>query len=402
MTRQNTFSRRDFLIAAGAATVGSLIEPFDNWAAVPGEPGQMPTRPLGNTGIDVPILSFGGSVNLPQLMLRQAIKWGVTYWDTAHSYMGGNSEKRIGTYLMKYPQDRNQIFLVTKSYASNADGMEADLNRSLERMKTDYVDLFLVHGVTGMDELNDPKKVWAAKKKTEGKFRLFGFSTHQNMEACMVGAAKLGWIDAIMMSYNFRLMQTDDMKRAVDACANAGIGLAAMKTQGGGSLKSFSETEPDLVDKLLAKGFTSAQAKLKAVWKNPNIASICSEMPNMRILMENVSAALDRTQISIGDENRLQRYAHETRRDYCKGCAHICEAALDGEVPISDIMRFLMYWTSYGDRSRAEQYFNRISVKRRTRIASLNYSAAERICPQQMAIGHIIRTALTEFPIQPS
>lgn len=399
MTQQLTFSRRDFLIAASAATVGSIIEPLDNWAAVYSEPNQMPTRPFGNTGIDVPILSFGGSINLPQLMLRQAFKWGVTYWDTAHSYMGGNSEERIGKYLMQYPQDRNQIFLVTKSYAWNADGMEADLNQSLERMNTDYVDLFLVHSVTGIDELNDTKKTWAEKKKIEGTFRLFGFSTHQNMEACMLGAAKLGWIDAIMMSYNFRLMQMDDMKRAVDACANAGIGLVAMKTQGGGSLKTISETEPDLIDTLLKKGFTSAQAKLKAVWENPNVASICSEMPNMRILMENVSAALNRTRLSSSDQERLQRYAHETRRDYCKGCAHICEAAVDGEVPISDIMRYLMYWTSYGYRSRAENFFNQISVKRRTKMANLDYSAAERICPQQMAIGQIIRTALTEFPI---
>jgi predicted aldo/keto reductase-like oxidoreductase len=122
-------------------------------------------------------------------------------------------------------------------------------------------------------------------------------------------------------------------------------------------------------------------------------------MPNMGILMENVSAALNRTRLSSGDHKRLQQYAHETRRDYCKGCAHICEAAVDGDVPIGDIMRFLMYWTSYDDRSRAEQYFNQISVEHRLKIATFDYSAAERHCPQQMAIGHIIRTALTEFPI---
>jgi len=397
VTQKNSFSRRDFLRSVSAATVGTFMLPFNNRDAMSAEEGRIPTRALGSTGINVPVLSFGGSVNLPQLMLRQAVKWGVTYWDTAHSYMGGNSEKRIGKYLMQYPQDRNRIFLVTKSYAWDDHGMEADLNQSLERMKTDYVDLFLVHSVSGIDELNNAKKTWAQKKKAQGKFRLFGFSTHSNMEACMLGAAKLGWIDAIMMSYNFRLMQMDDMKRAVDACANAGIGLVAMKTQGGGSLKTSSETEPELVDKLLIKGFTSAQAKLKAVWENPNIASICSEMPNMRILMENVSAALNRTQLSSGDQKRLQRYAYETRRDYCKGCAHICEAAVDGEVPISDLMRYLMYRTSYGDRSRAEQYFNKISVQRRIKIANLDFSAAERNCPQQMAIGHIIKTALTEF-----
>ena len=397
--QKDSFSRRDFLRSISAATVGTFMIPFNSRDAKSAEGGGMPTRALGSTGINVPILSFGGSVNLPQLMLRQAFKWGVTYWDTAHSYMGGNSEKRIGNYLMKYPQDRNQIFIVTKSYAWSGDAMTSDLDQSLERMKTDYVDLFFVHGVSSIDDINNTTKIWADKNKNEGKIRLFGFSTHHNMEECMLGASNLGWIDAIMMSYNFRLMQMDVMKRAVDACANAGIGLIAMKTQGGGSLQTSSETEPDLVDKLLKKGFTSAQAKLKAVWENPNIASICSEMPNMRILKENVSAALNRTRLSSGDQERLQRYAHETRRDYCKGCAHICEAAVDGEVPISDIMRYLMYWTSYGDRSRAEQYFNQISVKRRTKITTLDYSAAERNCPQQMAIGHIIRSALTEFPI---
>jgi predicted aldo/keto reductase-like oxidoreductase len=397
MTQPNAFSRRDFLKALGAATAGTLLAPSDSNAEVTGESDQMPTRPFGKTGIDVPILGFGGSLHLPQLMLRQAFKWGVTYWDTANSYMGGNSEKRIGNYLMKFPQDRQKIFLVTKSHAWTIKGMGADLEQSLERMQTDYVDLFLVHSVSGMDELDDATKTWAAKKKAAGKFRLFGFSTHSNMEACMLGASKLGWVDAIMMSYNFRLMHTDAMKRAVDACTKAGIGLTAMKTQGGGSIKTSSATEGALVERLLEKGFTDAQAKLKAVWENPDIACICSEMPNMSILMANVSAALNRTRLSTGDMQLLRRYAHETRSDYCKGCARICEATLEDTVPIADIMRHLMYWRSYGDRHRAAQYFRQMPAERRLKMATADYLCAEQICPQNMAIGRLIRTALTEF-----
>ena len=70
-----------------------------------------------------------------------------------------------------------------------------------------------------------------------------------------------------------------------------------MKTQGGWSLKSASETEHKLVDRFLKKGFTDAQAKLKAVWEHPNIASICTEMPNMTLLMSNVAAAMDKTKL---------------------------------------------------------------------------------------------------------
>ena len=164
MTQPNAFSRRDFLKAFGAAAAGTLLAPSDSTAEVTGESDQMPIRPFGKTGIDVPILGFGGSLHLPQLMLRQAFKWGVTYWDTANSYMGGDSEKRIGNYLTKFPQDRQKIFLVTKSHAWTIKGMGADLDQSLERMQTDYVDLFLVHSVSGMDELDDATKVWAEKK----------------------------------------------------------------------------------------------------------------------------------------------------------------------------------------------------------------------------------------------
>ena len=397
MTKRHIPSRRSFLKKAGVATAASLVNPFQGSAALLDQVDKMPTRPFGRTGVQVPILSFGGSLNLPLLMLKQAFKWGVTYWDTAHSYMGGNSEKLIGKYLKKFPQDRKQIFLVTKSHAWTLDGMSDELDKSLQRLNTDYVDLFFVHSVGDIADFNDAMRAWAEKKKADGKIRLFGFSTHNNMEACMLGAAKLGWIDAIMMSYNFRLMHSDEMKRAVAACAEAGIGLTAMKTQGGGSLKTGTRTEEEMVDRLLQKGFSDAQAKLKMVWENPDIASICSEMPNMSILMANVAAALNRTQLTSEDRRRLRRYAHETRSDYCSGCTRICEAALDGRAPVGDIMRHLMYWRSYGDHHRAQAFFDRLPTERRIEIAKLDYNAVERLCPQQMAIGRLVRQALEEF-----
>jgi predicted aldo/keto reductase-like oxidoreductase len=357
----------------------------------------MVTRPFGRTGVKVPILGFGGSLDIPQLMLRGAIKWGVTYWDTANSYMGGNSEKRIGKYLGKYPEDRKRIFLVTKSHAWTLDGMTRDLNKSLERMKTDYIDLFFVHSVRSVDQLDDDTKAWSEKAKAGGKIRFFGFSTHSNMEKCMLEAAKLGWIDGIMMSYNYRLMHTDGMRRAVDTCANSGIGLTAMKTQGGGSIRTDSETELKLAGRFLQKGFTDAQAKLKAVWENPNVASICSEMPNMTILMSNVAAALNRTELSSQDKELLHTYAQETRSTYCAGCSTLCESAIGDAVPIGDVMRYLMYCRSYGDRDRAAVSFNKIPHRILNKMASLDYSLAEKRCPQNMAIGKLMREAIKEL-----
>ncbi|MGD9326406.1 MAG: aldo/keto reductase [Desulfobacterales bacterium] len=397
--KKSNLSRRNFLKVSGLTSVGAIIAPFDQPAKASEEEPTMPTRPFGKSGIRVPILSFGGSLNtsMSPLLLRQAVKWGVTYWDTAHSYMGGKSEKGIGKYFSKFPEDRKNIFLVTKSHAWTLAGMTKDLNDSLERMKTDFIDLFFVHSVRDISELDDDTRVWAEKAKSAGKIRLFGFSTHSNMASCLLDASTLGWIDGIMMTYNYRLMHTDRMKRAVDACAKAGIGLTAMKTQGGGQVKTNTETEFELAGRFIKKGYTDAQAKLKAVWENPNIANICSEMPNTTILMANVAAAVNKTKLSARDTDLLRQYAQETHADYCAGCTEICESSIHGKVPIGDIMRCLMYSRSYGDRTHAIELFKDIPEKVRAKIASLDYSSAENRCPQKMAIGNLMRDALKEL-----
>jgi predicted aldo/keto reductase-like oxidoreductase len=391
----NNWSRRKFLKAAGVAGAGSVITPITGLVNASEKHATVPTRPFGKTGAQVSILSVGGTVDTAsnQLMLRQAVKWGATYWDTAPSYRWGRSEAGFGKYLDKYPQDRKKIFLVTKSSAWTPKGMTRDLNSSLNKMKTDYIDLYFVHGISSISEMDDDTKVWAEKAKREGKIRFFGFSTHSNMEECLRDGAKLGWIDGIMMTYNYRLMHTDEMRRAVDACVKAGIGLTAMKTQGGGQVRSDSETELDLAGRFLQKGFTDAQARLKSVWQNPQISSICSRMKNMTILMSNVAAALDKTQLSTRDTELLQRYASETCSAYCAGCTAICESNVEGRAPIGDVMRYLMYCNSYDDYEYAAAGFKRIPEKIRRRLTHLDYSKAENKCPQGLPIARLMQEA---------
>jgi predicted aldo/keto reductase-like oxidoreductase len=378
---------------------GSLLAPAMPLAEAADEILQVPTRPFGKTGANVSILSLGSTVDIAsnQLMLRQAVQWGVTYWDTAPSYQWGKSEKGFGKYFGKYPQDRQKIFLVTKSNAWTTNGMTKELNESLERMKTDYIDLFFVHGISDISEMNKKTKAWAEKKKSQGKIHFFGFSTHSNMEECLLAAAGLGWIDGIMMTYNYRLMHKDRMKRAVDACVEAGIGLTAMKTQGGGQVTTNTETELKLAGRFMQKGFTDAQAKLKAVWENSQIACICSRMPNMSILMSNAAAALDKTKLSSTDRKLLQQYARETLSDYCAGCTDICESATGKKVPIGDVMRCLMYGRNYGDQDYAVTEFKSISENSRRHLVELDYSPAEKKCPQKLPIRKLIMEAIEEL-----
>ena len=400
------WTRRRFLKTAGTVGLGSLLATYGQHAAATtapaaraDEPFTVPERPFGKTGQMVSSLSLGGMFDIPnnQLLLKQAVKWGVTYWDTANSYEGGRSEKGIGKYFAKYPEDRKKIFLVTKTGAWTTGGMTEHLETSLERMQTDTIDLLFVHGIRSISKMDSDIKAWGEKAKSSGKLRFFGFSTHSNMENCLLEAAKLGWIDGIMMSYNYRLMQTDQMRAAVDACSKAGIGLTAMKTQAGGPVKTETETELKLAGRFLKKGFTDGQAKLKAVWENQQIASICSQMPNLTLLMSNVSAALDKNRLSSGDKRLLRHYARETQSDYCAGCTAICEPAVAHQAPIGDVMRCLMYNRSYGNKEQAQAVFRSMPTETRRRLAALDYTAAESRCPQKLAIGRLMQQAIREL-----
>jgi uncharacterized protein len=411
LKKKANFSCRDFLKTAGVVGVGSMLSPIDNlthakglYAADESQQSLIPTRPFGKTGVNVPVLSLGGGFSDSKILLmKQAVKLGVSYWDTANYYSGGQSERAIGKYFKKYPEDRKKIFLVTKSLSSYSGMLDLHLEKSFERMNTNYIDLFFMHKVDYIDWKITPEvKAWAEKAKAEGKIRLFGFSTHKNMEENLMAAAKLGWIDGIMLSYNYRIMHSDEMKRAVDACTKAGIGLTAMKTQATGWLGwtekvTPNEKEQDLFDQLQKRGLTLEQAKLRVVWDDSRIACICSYMPNMTILKANAAAAMDNTKLSSQDDFMLNQYAHETASNYCTGCASICESEINDEVPISDVMRYLMYCRCYGEPDRAKSAFKRIPTKVRKRMANIDYRLAERKCPQNMQIRRLMREAAMEL-----
>lgn len=394
--RQKGLTRRDFIKTVGLGGVAAAG--FDATMAMGAQEqsgakaASIPRRKLGKTGVEVSSLALGGMFDTlnNQLMLKQAYNWGVTYWDTAEGYGNGMSEEGFGRFFTRYPEARKDIFLVTKSRPGAPKALTESLDKSLKRLHTDHVDLFFFHAVTDLKEIGDPLREWASNMKKAGKMKFFGFSTHTNMEDCLLDASKVNWIDVIMFSYNFRLMNTQKMQDAVKGCVDAGIGLVAMKTQGGGPVKTDSEAEMKMAGRFLERGFTDKQAKLKAVWENPNIASICSQMPNLTTLSSNVAAARDLAKLTAGELDLLDKYAAETREGYCAGCADICLEAVCGAVPVNDVMRCLMYYRDYGDHELARSVFASLPEEARARLALVDYSKAEKACPQRLAIRELM------------
>jgi len=395
------FTRRDFVKTLGLT--GLALGTGTVWASAAPEPpagaakaATVPRRKLGKTGMDVSILNLGGMFDTinNQLLLKQAMKWGVTYWDTAESYGNGLSEEGFGRFFARNSEARKDIFLVTKLVPKGGNFTER-LDKSLKSLQTPYVDLFFVHAITGIDQMTPALKDWAAEMKKAGKFKYFGFSTHTNMDDCLLGAAKLDWIDAVMMTYNFRTMQSPKMQEALNACAKSGVGLVAMKTQGGGPgpAKAATKAELKVVEGFRERGFTDKQAKLKVVWENPQIASLCSQMPSLSILSANVAAARDQVKLAQAEFESLRQYALETKADYCAGCGSICQAAVGGAVPVNEVMRCLMYHYDYGEPELARQTFAGLPASVRQRLTEVSYSQAEQACPQGLAIAALMRQA---------
>jgi aryl-alcohol dehydrogenase-like predicted oxidoreductase len=414
--KQNKFNRRKFLKSVGAAGLAPALVSAEAIAGT-NEPNaaaeeqeaklpQVPKRKLGKTGLEVPCLALGTMFNLVdnQVILRSALKYGVTYWDTAHNYGGGNSELGIGKFLEKNPEVRKDLFIVSKaSRARTVEDIEERLQTSLKRMNTDYIDAYFApHGLSNPAHLTDELKQWVESAKKRKLIRYFGFSTHSNMAKCLAGAAKVGWIDVIMTVYNFRLFGSDEMQAAIDACHKAKVGLVAMKTAGRTTSTRRGEAAEDeagkkLMEQLQQRGFTQEQAAIKLTLDDKRISCACVGMQNVPILTANVAAVLDKTELTQADRTALKEYAAATCTGYCAGCAEICDSALDNMPYVSNIMRYLMYYNGYGDKDRARELFAQIPGEVRNRLLSTDYSLAEARCPQRLPIGELIAEAVDKL-----
>lgn len=398
MDKKQNIDRRDFLKTAVSAGMGSILVTTSGFAGDKGaskktELPQVPRRRLGKTGVKVPMLALGGIFDIlnNQIVLEKAVEWGVKYWDTAPTY-GENSELGIGKFFDKHPNIRKEIFLVTKTHDRNPKEMQKHLELSMERMKTDYIDMYCIHGVQDPAEFTDEAKKWAEKAKKSKKINFFGFSTHMNMAKCLAKVSTLGWIDGLMAMYNFRLMQDPEMKAAVEACQKADIGIVAMKTQAQGQ-RFESEEEKKLESHFLKQGYSEHQVKLKAIWQDEGIASICSQMPNVAIIVANAAAALDKAKLGKADMEFLGEFAMATCNGYCTACADICKSTLPEMPYISEVMRYLMYYNNYGEKTKARDLFAKIPLGIRARLTSIDYSATEVRCPHKLPIGELMAEA---------
>jgi 1-deoxyxylulose-5-phosphate synthase len=238
-------------------------------------------------------------------IFRQAIEFGITFWDTANVYGFGTSEEIVGRALRKYTR-RDDIVLATKVYFKMHDGASGSglsrkaimeqIDASLSRLGTDYVDLYQIHRFdpdTPVEEtveaLHDVVKAGKARYTGASSMWAWQFATMQHI------ADRNGWTRFISMQDQYSLMQREEEREMFGLLADQGVGSIPWSPLAKGRLArpwgertQRSETDPvgrrffgdgdqpivEAVQRVAeARGIPMAQVALAWVLKNPVVAA---------------------------------------------------------------------------------------------------------------------------------
>jgi predicted aldo/keto reductase-like oxidoreductase len=223
--------RRTFLgtpAVAGLAMQGASAAPAEIPKRVFGKTGEKLTM-IGQAGGRFPMTSYEDA----KAITRRAYDLGINYFDCARLYWNGRSEEVYGDALQGV---RKQIFVTTKSAERSRKGAESDLEKSLKALRTDYVDLWQMHQVGEMKEVEEifaaggAVEAFVAAKKA-GKCRFIGFTGHRDPEVHLAMLKKFDAYDTILMPLNpADPAYLSFEKLVLPVAVQRGLGIQAMKS----------------------------------------------------------------------------------------------------------------------------------------------------------------------------
>ncbi len=199
-------------------------------------PAKLPQRKYGKTGVKLSIIGFGGIVvdgaeqQHANRVVAEAFEKGVNYFDVSPTY--GDAEFKLGPALKPY---RKKVFLACKTGQRRREGALEELNESLKRLHTDYLDLYQLHSITGVED--DVDAVFAKggamevllEAKKQGRIRYLGFSAHSEQAA--LAAMDRYDFDSVLLPINFAIFYQGDFGPKVIAAAESkGMAILALKS----------------------------------------------------------------------------------------------------------------------------------------------------------------------------
>jgi predicted aldo/keto reductase-like oxidoreductase len=354
--------RRGFLAGVGGSLGSLALWPGEPTPAGAGEGGgaaaPLIERTLGRTGLRVPIVSMGVMNASNPAVVEQSYKRGVRLFDTAWFYQRGMNESMVGEVLERLGC-RDQVVIATKVFLKET---ERDLytpaikdlflerfEQSLERLRTDHVEILHYHAAGEVREMNNPPILEAFEElKRDGKVRFAGVSFHGDQAVMLDDMRRSGSWDVALVLFNAAMgdaIAGGDVPRlltALEAAAADGIGLIAMKTQcgGGGEWARRAGGQGELQD-------LNHTALLKWALRHPFITTAIPGYTTFEHMEQNLSVARG-LEYTPEERTFLERERVRLAEGFCAQCGR-CRAQCPRGVDVPTLMRTHMY--AYGYRN---------------------------------------------------
>ena len=307
--------RRAFLKSMASLTTGMLLSSAcaegDEANIVSDRLGDLlPTRRFGRTGEAVTMLGVGGwhigamTEMEAQQTIETALEGGVRFFDSAESYQAGGSESRLGKLLV--PKYRDDVFLMTKTTARNAEKAWEHLEGSLTRLNTDQLDLWQVHSVQNpadIDErINNGVLDVMLEAKAIGKTRYIGFTGHTSPAAHERMLEQTDIFDACQLAMNLVDVGYESfIERVVPVLVERNIGVIGMKALANGGFFGGSQHGKHGANPKLVPNRVSVSEAIRFVWSLP-VSTLVTGPDNPKQMQEKIEIARNFT--GMDDDER--------------------------------------------------------------------------------------------------
>ena len=396
MPPDNRYSRRDFVRRGTLGAVGAGLVVRALGQEVLAAPriekrGDMVYRRLGRTNLMVSELSIGGSPSPDPAIFTEALDRGMNFVDSSAGY--ANGEERIGEVT---EGRRDSVIISTKCHpyrmADPTAGIIAACETALGKLKTDHIDVWCIHGVSGPEWfLREDIQAAFDQLKQQGKIRFTGVSCHTDPVRVLIPLFESGKLDVAIMAFSVfsgNTVKPEDVKAGkvydnwladsglqsvLDSAKQHDAGLVAMKTMAGGALQ-----KPDAYQ---ADGSTLAQAKIKWVLSQDAVATALSEVLSYEILDENLGA-VGKT-LTPADQAMLRDHIREQSASVCRMCG-ACQRACPAKLPIPDLLRCVTYRDLHRKPAYARQVYREITTTGPLPACG-NCTACAQACPHGLA-----------------
>ncbi|MCM1386750.1 MAG: aldo/keto reductase [Bacillus sp. (in: Bacteria)] len=349
----------------------------------------------------------GGKIDLDKAEreILEAYHAGVNYFDTAYIYAG--SEDALGKILEKN-QIRDKVSIATKLphyLIKKADSMEKYFTEQLKRLRTDYVDYYLMHMLTDVKTWDKLKELgileWLSEKKKSGAIRQVGFSYHGNSDMFCELIDAYDW-DFCQIQYNYLDEHSQAGRKGLMYAASKKIPVIIMEPLRGGKLVGLLPDEAKrLFDEYPIKR-SPAEWAFRWLWNQPEVTCVLSGMNSLEMVQENVRTA---AQVQVGEfteaEEKLLRDVVQAINAKvkvgCTGCRYCMPCPKNVDIPGT----FAAYNRRYTDGKRAAviEYVMCTALRKDSSAASncIECGKCETHCPQHIEIRQELKNARKEL-----